>query len=64
MPPNFVELVVTYAEEGLRGDTATSATKDVQLETGAKVQVPLFIKMGDLLKIDLRDFKYVERVAK
>ena len=61
-PPNFVELEVTYAEEGLKGDTATNATKEVDLETGAKLQVPLFVKQGDRVKVDLRDFSYVERV--
>lgn len=64
IPPNFVELEVTYAEEGLKGDTATSATKEVDLETGAKLQVPLFVKSGDVVKIDLRDISYVERVNK
>ena len=63
IPPNFVELEVTYAEEGLRGDTATTANKEVTLETGAKLQVPLFVKNGDVVKIDLRDFSYVERVS-
>ncbi len=62
LPPNFVELEVTYAEEGLKGDTATSATKEITLETDAKLQVPLFIKTGDRVKVDLRDFTYVERV--
>lgn len=63
IPPNFVELAVTYAEEGLKGDTATSASKEVELETGAKMQVPLFVKTGDVVKIDLRDLSYVERVS-
>lgn len=63
LPPNFVELEVTYAEEGLRGDTATSATKEITLETGAKLQVPLFVKTGDVVKVDLRDYSYVERVS-
>lgn len=62
IPPNFVELKVTYAEEGVKGDTATTAFKEVEVETGAKVQVPLFVKAGDIIKIDLRDFSYVERV--
>ncbi|RME93350.1 MAG: elongation factor P [Candidatus Hydrogenedentota bacterium] len=64
LPPNFTELEVTYAEEGLKGDTATNATKEVTLETGAKLQVPLFVKAGDVVKVDLRDFSYVERVSK
>ncbi|MDH5716074.1 MAG: elongation factor P [Spirochaetia bacterium] len=62
LPPNFIELLVTYAEEGLKGDTATNPTKEVTLETGAKIQVPLFVKTNDKIKIDLRDFSYVERV--
>ncbi len=64
VPPNFVELEVKYAPEGLKGDTATTTYKDVELVTGATVGVPLFIKSGDILKIDLRDFSYVERVNK
>lgn len=62
IPPNFVELQVVYAEEGLKGDTATNATKEVELESGGKIQVPLFVKSGDVIKIDLRDISYVERV--
>lgn len=62
IPPNFVELRVHYAENAVRGDTATNATKEVELETGGKVYVPLFIKQNDVIKIDLRDMKYVERV--
>lgn len=63
IPPNFVELDVVYAEEGLKGDTATNATKEVELSTGAKIQVPLFVKKDDRIKVDLRDFSYVERVT-
>ena len=62
IPPNFVELEVTYAEEGLKGDTATNATKEVELSTGAKIHVPLFVKKGDRIKVDLRDVSYVERI--
>lgn len=62
-PPNFIELEVIYAEEGLKGDTATSATKEIELETGGKIQAPLFIKIGDVIKVDLRDISYVERVS-
>ncbi len=61
-PPNFIELKVTYAEDGIKGDTATNPTKEVELETGAKIQVPLFVKTDDVIKIDLREFSYVERV--
>lgn len=63
IPPNFVTLEVTYAEDAVRGDTVTNATKEVQLETGGKMHVPLFVKTGDKIKIDLRDFSYVERVT-
>ncbi len=61
--PNFVEIVVEYAETGVKGDTANNPTKEVSLETGAKIQVPMFIKKNDIIKIDLRDFSYVERVS-
>jgi len=63
IPPNFVELEVTYAEDAIKGDTVTNASKEVELETGGKIQVPLFVKTGDRIKIDLRDFSYVERVS-
>lgn len=61
--PNFVQLVVAEAEPGVRGDSATNITKNVTLETGAKIQVPPFIKEGDILKVDTRTGRYVERVA-
>jgi elongation factor P len=60
--PNFVELVVTKSDPGVRGDTATGATKPATLETGHTIQVPLFIEEGELLKIDTRTGEYVERV--
>lgn len=60
--PNFVELAVTDTEPGIRGDTATGATKPATVESGAKVQVPLFINVGDVLKIDTRNGVYLERV--
>ncbi len=60
--PAFVELEVTYTEPGLRGDTATNASKPATLETGAEIQVPLFIDQGEKLKIDTRTRSYVERV--
>ena len=62
LPPNFVELEVTYAEDAIKGDTVTNTTKEVELETGAKIQAPIFIKIGDKVKVDLRDFTYSERV--
>ena len=60
--PNFVELKVTHTEPGVKGDTATGATKPATLETGATVSVPLFVNQGDVLKIDTRTGEYVERV--
>lgn len=60
--PPFVELVVTYAEPGLKGDTANSPKKAVEVETGARVMVPLFIEEGQKIKIDTRTYDYVERV--
>lgn len=60
--PQFVELVITYTEPGIRGDTATNATKPATLETGAEIQVPLFINEGDKIKIDTRTNSYYERV--
>jgi elongation factor P len=61
-PPTFVELKVTEAEPGVKGDTASGATKTVTLETGLKLNVPLFINLGETLKIDTRDGSYVDRV--
>jgi elongation factor P len=60
--PIFVELTVTAAEPGIKGDTAGGATKPATLETGMTVQVPLFVNEGDVLKIDTRTGKYIERV--
>ncbi|HPF43161.1 MAG TPA: elongation factor P [Syntrophomonadaceae bacterium] len=59
--PNFVELTVVETEPGVKGDTATGATKLAKLETGASVQVPLFINEGDRLRIDTRTGQYMER---
>ncbi len=61
-PPTFVSLKVVYAEPGVRGDTATNVTKSVKLETGAEIQVPLFVNEGDTIKIDTRTWEYVERL--
>jgi elongation factor P len=60
--PASVELEVTYAEPGVKGDTRTGASKLVTLETGLEVQVPLFIEQGDTLKIDTRSAEYLTRV--
>jgi len=63
VPPTFVELEVTETEPGVRGDTASGGGyKPATVETGAVVQVPLFVKVGDRLKIDTRSGDYVERV--
>jgi elongation factor P len=60
--PTHVILQVTYTEPGLKGDTATNATKPATVETGAIIRVPLFINEGELIKVDTRDGSYVERV--
>ena len=60
--PAMLNLRVTYTEPGLRGDTATHTLKPAQLETGATLQVPLFIEQNDLIKVDVENRKYVERV--
>ena len=59
--PNFVELVVTETEPGVKGDTATNVTKTATLETGAVVQVPLFIGEGEKIQIDTRTGEYLGR---
>lgn len=59
--PNFVELEVTHTEPGIKGDTATGATKPATVETGAIVQVPLFVNNGDKIKIDTRTDDYMSR---
>jgi len=60
--PNFVELRVAQAEPGFKGDTAAGGTKPAVLESGATVQVPLFINEGDRVKVDSRTGGYIERV--
>jgi len=60
--PTTVELVVTYTEPGLRGDTATNTLKPAIMETGARVQVPLFIDQDTKIRVDTRTYTYVERV--
>jgi elongation factor P len=60
--PIFVNLEVVETEPGFRGDTATGANKPAKLETGASINVPLFINQGDILKVDTRTASYVERV--
>jgi len=60
--PNFVELEVTETDPGLKGDSATGGTKPATVETGAVVNVPLFVNIGDTLRIDTRSDSYLERV--
>jgi elongation factor P len=59
--PYFVILTVTQTDPGVRGDTATGGTKPATLETGAVVQVPLFLNEGDVIRVDRREDKYMER---
>ncbi len=61
-PPNFIELEVTDTDPGLKGDTAQGGTKPATLSTGAVVKVPLFINMGEILRIDTRTGEYQNRV--
>lgn len=64
-PPLFMELEVKEAPPGVRGDTAQGGgTKPVTLESGLVLQVPLFVNEGDVIKVDTRDYKYIERVDK
>jgi elongation factor P len=59
--PPFVVMEVTYTEPGVKGNTATNATKPATVESGAEIRVPLFVNQGDRIKIDTRDRSYVER---
>jgi elongation factor P len=60
-PPMFVELEITDTEPGFKGDTATGASKPAIVETGAQVSVPLFVNIGDKIKIDTRSGEYLSR---
>ncbi|MCX5716477.1 MAG: elongation factor P [Candidatus Omnitrophica bacterium] len=62
MPPLFVDLKIVSTEPGIKGDTAKSGTKPAELETGITIQVPLFIESGEVIKVDTRTGRYVERV--
>lgn len=62
LPPNFVELEVIHTEPGVKGNTATGATKPAEVSTGAIVNVPLFVNTGDVIKIDTRSGEYLSRV--
>jgi elongation factor P len=57
-----VELKVVQSEPGIRGDTATGATKPATLESGVVIQVPLFVEVGDIVRIDTRTREYITRV--
>lgn len=61
-PPMFVELEITETEPGIKGDTATGASKPAIVETGAQISVPLFVNTGDKVKIDTRTGEYLSRV--
>ncbi len=61
-PPTFVELEIAETEPGVKGDTATGATKPATLETGATINIPLFVNQGDRIRVDTRTGEYMERV--
>jgi len=61
-PPNFVVLTITQTDPGVRGDTASGATKPATVETGAQIKVPLFVELGERVRIDTRTGEYVSRV--
>ena len=62
-PPMFMNLKVTDAPPGVRGNTAQgAASKTIKLETGLTIQAPLFVNEGDIIKVDTRDGQYIERV--
>ena len=63
-PPRHVDLIVEYCEPAARGNTATNVQKPAKMQTGCEVQVPAFINIGDVLKVDSRTGTYVERVSK
>ena len=63
-PENFVELKVTECEPGVKGNTATNAMKNATVETGATVQVPMFVEEGEIIRIDTRSGEYMSRVGK
>ena len=61
-PPIFVEVEISHTEPGVKGNTATNAMKPAKIETGATVNVPLFVNQGDKIRVDTRTCEYVERV--
>lgn len=62
--PDYIELQVTHALAGVKGDTVQGSTKPVVLETGKEIQAPLFINQGDVIRVDTRTGKYIERVQR
>jgi len=60
--PSFIEVVITKSDPGVKGDTSSGATKPATLETGAVIQVPLFLKEGEKVRVDTRTGEYCERV--
>lgn len=62
--PMFIEVEISHTEPGFRGDTSRAGTKPATIETGATIQVPLFVDIGDKIKVDTRTCTYVERVKK
>ena len=62
VPPMFVELEVTETEPGFKGNTVQTGTKPATLETGAEVKVPLFVEVGERVKVDTRDGRFIERL--
>jgi elongation factor P len=61
-PPNHVALKIEYCEPAIRGNTATGVTKPAKVETGAEIQCPSFVEIGDIIKVDTRTGEYIERV--
>jgi elongation factor P len=61
--PASVELTISHTDPGLQGDRSTGGTKPATLETGAEIQVPLFLNTGDKIKVDTRDGRYLSRVS-
>ena len=61
-PPNHIVLKVEYCEPGAKGNTATNVTKPVKVETGAEIQCPAFVEIGELIRVDTRTGEYIERV--